>query len=73
MAVTITFTARAGNHNYTPVELNALFAHIKTIVDGKLDRRGDTVAADLTMTAAGSVINVKPAEASGDVMQLQQV
>lgn len=68
MAATITFTPRTNLQFFTIAELNALFAQIKTIVDGKLDVRGDTIEADL-LCVNTSIINVPPPVNAGDLLR----
>lgn len=50
---TITFTARTNIQHFTVAELNTLFNQIKTVLDAKLDVRGDTVEGDLRLVNAG--------------------
>lgn len=67
MSNTITFTAKGGDAHYTISELNTLFSQIKTFVDAKLDRRGDTIGGNIFLTN-GSIINVPPPENEGDLL-----
>lgn len=67
MSDTITFTAKGADQHYTIAELNTLFAQIKTVVDAKLDVRGDTVGSNLLLTN-GAVINVPDPAVEGDLL-----
>lgn len=68
MATTITYTVKGTDYYFTLAEINALFAQIKTVVDGKLDVRGDTVGADIRGVGC-SIINVPEPEATGDLLR----
>lgn len=48
-------------------ELNALFAAIKVVVDGKIDVRGDALSTNLLGSI--SVINVPPPVSAGDLLR----
>lgn len=67
MANTIFFEVKGDDQHYTVSELNTLFTNIKTLIDNKVDLRGDTLEADVFFQ--GSIINVPPAENSGDILQ----
>lgn len=68
MAATITYTAKADSHFFSISELNALFTQIKTVLDAKLDVRGDVVEADLRCVDT-TIINVPPPVAVGDLLR----
>lgn len=66
MAATIVYTDRADSYFITLVQINALFAAIETVLNGKMDVRGFT-ALDNIIGVNTSIINVpEPAEA-GDL------
>lgn len=71
MADTITHTNKGADQHYSIAELNTLFTQIKTVIDGKLDRRASTLERDLRLVA-GTIINVPPAAATGDILQVGQ-
>ncbi len=56
---TITYTPRTTDQHFTIAELNTFFNQIKTILDAKLDVRGDTVEGHLRLANAG-VLNAGP-------------
>lgn len=68
MATTISYTEKGEDYYFTLTEINALFASIKTVVDGKLDVRGDTVGADIRGVSC-SIINVPEPATSGDLLR----
>ena len=68
MATTITYTEKDSDYCFTIAELNTLFAHIKTVVDGKLDVRGDTVGANI-LGVDVAIINVPEPEVAGDLLR----
>ncbi len=68
MATTVTFTPYTDDQYITVAQLNTLFASIKTVVDGKLDVRGDTVGADL-LCVGSSILNVPEPSVAGDLLR----
>ncbi len=68
MATTVAYTVKPEDYYFTLAEINTLFAAIKTVVDGKLDVRGDTIEADIRGVGC-SIINVPAPEVSGDLLR----
>lgn len=66
MSTTITYVEKAGNAFFTISELNDFFTQLATVINGKLDRRGDTLLGDV-LTVNSSIINVPPPEEAGDL------
>lgn len=65
---TVTYTEYGENTYPTVSELNTLFALIKTVVDAKLDKRGDTVGVNL-FSSGMSIINVPAPSVAGDLLR----
>ena len=67
---TVTYTPYGDLTYPTVADLNILFTAIKTVVDGKLDRRGDTLNVNLfAATGAFKIINVPAPTAAGDLLR----
>ncbi len=66
MAATITYVERGTDYYFTLSEINALFTQVATVLNAKLDVRGDTVGADIRGVNV-TIINVPEPETSGDL------
>ncbi len=66
MATTVAYTPLTDAQYLTLTQINALFTNIATVLNAKLDVRGDTVGATLVCVDS-SIINVPEPVATGDL------
>lgn len=69
---TVVWTPEGEDNFFTAAFLNAYFASVATVLNGKLDVRGDTLGGDLLLSS-GSIINVPPAVEVGDIIPVISV
>lgn len=69
---TVTWEPLGEDNFLTVAFLNAYFASVATVLNGKLDVRGDTLEGDLLLSS-GSIINVPPAVEVGDIVPVTSV